>query len=116
MILTRIPTPRFFVICFFVIFAVLAVVGHACAQAPSAAPTAAPAQTQDLPPPSGVSTIDASTLGAGQDAGGFSIVNAFLRADIVVKVVMVLLLLASLWSWAIIFNKWLALSALKRKA
>ena len=40
----------------------------------------------------------------------------FLRADLVVKAVMVLLLLASLWSWAIIFNKWIALGGLKRKA
>jgi len=29
---------------------------------------------------------------------------------------MVLLVLASLWSWAIIFNKWIALGALRRKA
>ena len=36
--------------------------------------------------------------------------KCFLRADIVVKAVMVLLLLASLWSWAIIFNKWIALA------
>ena len=40
----------------------------------------------------------------------------FLRADIIVKAVMILLLLASLWSWAIIFNKWMALGTLKRKA
>jgi len=29
----------------------------------------------------------------------------FMRADIIVKAVMILLLLASLWSWTIIFNK-----------
>jgi biopolymer transport protein TolQ len=40
----------------------------------------------------------------------------FLRADYVVKAVMILLLLASLWSWTIIFNKLVALSGLKRKA
>ena len=40
----------------------------------------------------------------------------FLRADIVVQAVMVLLLLASLWSWTIIFNKLVMLSGLKRKA
>ena len=44
-------------------------------------------------------------------------VNPFCTvAESVVKVVMVLLVLASLWSWTIIFNKALALSALKRKA
>ena len=40
----------------------------------------------------------------------------FKRADIVVQAVMLLLLLASLWSWGIIFNKLALLSALKRKA
>jgi biopolymer transport protein TolQ len=49
-------------------------------------------------------------------AGGFSIVSMFLRADIIVKAVMTLLLLASLWSWTIIFNKWVTLSNLRRKA
>ena len=50
------------------------------------------------------------------DSGSFSIVSSFLRADVVVKAVMILLVLASLWSWAIIFNKWIALAVLKRKA
>ncbi|MEI7790295.1 MAG: protein TolQ [Alphaproteobacteria bacterium] len=40
----------------------------------------------------------------------------FMRADIIVKAVMILLLLASLWSWTIIFNKLVTLSNLKRKA
>ena len=40
----------------------------------------------------------------------------FMRADYVVKAVMILLLLASLWSWTIIFNKLVTLSGLKRKA
>jgi biopolymer transport protein TolQ len=48
--------------------------------------------------------------------GSISIVSMFLNADIVVKAVMVLLVLASLWSWTIIFNKATALSGLKRKA
>ncbi|HEX4636305.1 MAG TPA: protein TolQ, partial [Rhizomicrobium sp.] len=48
--------------------------------------------------------------------GNFSIISMFMRADIIVKAVMILLLLASLWSWTIIFNKLLAISSLKRKA
>jgi biopolymer transport protein TolQ len=40
----------------------------------------------------------------------------FLRADIIVKAVMILLLAASLWSWAIIFNKLAVMASLKRKA
>jgi biopolymer transport protein TolQ len=80
---------------------------------PIAAPTGPAAQSQALAPPPGVS---ASNAPAGDVAGSFSIVSMFLRADIVVKVVMVLLLLASLWSWTIIFNKLIILSSLKRKA
>jgi biopolymer transport protein TolQ len=60
--------------------------------------------------------VDASGLAQIGGGGTFSIVESFLRADIIVKSVMVLLLLASLWSWAIIINKAIALGGLKRKA
>ena len=40
----------------------------------------------------------------------------FLNADWIVKLVMLLLALASLWSWAIIFDKWLRLKSLMRRA
>ena len=99
---------RVFAVCLFVISAAM----PAHAQGPSAAPSgtvesqqmAAPA---DAGPPAGPGVLD---------NGNFSIVSAFTNAGYVVQVVMVLLVLASLWSWAIIFNKWMALSALKRKA
>jgi biopolymer transport protein TolQ len=45
-----------------------------------------------------------------------SIVGLFLRADPIVKAVFVLLVLASVWSWVIIINKWLALATLRRRA
>lgn len=45
-----------------------------------------------------------------------SVWGLFLEADIVVQVVMVLLLLASFWSWAIIFEKVLRLRRLKERA
>jgi biopolymer transport protein TolQ len=88
--------------------------GVALAQPPIAAPVGPGAESQSLAAPAGAS----SSTGAvgGDPAGGFNIVSIFLRADIVVQSVMVLLLLASLWSWTIIFNKLLALSGLKRKA
>ena len=41
-------------------------------------------------------------------AGGFSFVELFLHASIVVQIVMGGLGLASIWSWAIIFEKLLA--------
>ena len=85
------------------------------AQGPAAAPSGAPAEMQQLAPPASSVDVETGGLGLG-DSGGFSIVSSFLRADIIVKVVMVLLLLASLWSWTIIFNKVLALGSLKRKA
>ncbi|HEX2759934.1 MAG TPA: protein TolQ, partial [Rhizomicrobium sp.] len=87
--------------------------GAAFAQAPIAAPVGPAAESQSLAAPPG-----ASTSPAAGDAlsGNFSIVSMFLRADIIVKAVMILLLLASLWSWTIIFNKLMAISSLKRKA
>jgi len=81
---------------------------------PIAAPVGPQAETQSLAAPPGSA---ASQAAAGDAlAGNFSIVSMFLRADIVVKAVMIFLLLASLWSWTIIFNKLLAISSLKRKA
>jgi biopolymer transport protein TolQ len=81
---------------------------------PIAAPVGPQAETQSLAAPPG----SAASQAAASDAlaGNFSIVSMFLRADIVVKAVMIFLLLASLWSWTIIFNKLLAISSLKRKA
>ena len=84
---------------------------QAFAQAPIAAPVGAPAQSQTLDAPPGVASAP-----TGDVASSFSIVPMFLRADYVVQAVMILLLLASLWSWTIIFNKLMVMSALKRKA
>jgi biopolymer transport protein TolQ len=84
----------------------------AFAQAP---PVAAPTQqveTQSMTVPEGV--IDAT--GTGEAGSGIAMFDTFMRADMVVKTVMVLLLLMSLWSWTIIFNKVFAISTLKRKA
>jgi biopolymer transport protein TolQ len=78
---------------------------------PSAAPTER-VETGAVMAPEGV--IDASGETAAQT--GLGIVDTFLRADIVVKSVMIVLVLASLWSWTIIFNKGFLLAGLKRKA
>lgn len=45
-----------------------------------------------------------------------SILGLFLQADIVVKVVMLILLFASFWSWAVIFDKAMRLRRLRREA
>ena len=42
--------------------------------------------------------------------------HLFLAADIVVKAVMMMLVAASVWCWAIIFEKWVRLRRLRRRA
>ena len=50
-----------------------------------------------------------------EPAGSFSLISLFLQAHIVVKLVMVGLLAASVWCWAIIVDKWLLFSRTKRQ-
>jgi biopolymer transport protein TolQ len=96
----------------------LGLVGSAHAQrSPSAAPTGDPAMTQPLAAPT--TNVDVTQTGgdtAPSAIGSISVVSLFMRADILVKAVMILLLIASLWSWTIIINKSIALNALKRRA
>ena len=58
---------------------------------------------------------DAVNLG-GQAASSFSTWSLFLQADLIVKSVMAVLLIASLWSWGIIFAKTLSVRRLVRDA
>jgi biopolymer transport protein TolQ len=88
---------------------------------PSAAPTGAPTETHDLAPPDAVpvTPVDVNPADPGIDTGGLgrlSVISVFLRSDPIVKAVMVILLIASLWSWTIIINKLLAFGTLKRRA
>jgi biopolymer transport protein TolQ len=46
----------------------------------------------------------------------YSIVNLILEADIIVQGVMLILALASIWSWAIIFDKLIKFSLLKKRS
>ncbi len=84
--------------------------------APNAAPTADPAQSQPLAAPT--TNVEVTQAGGttGPEVGGISVVSLFMRADPLVQTVMLLLLVASLWSWAIIINKSLALGTLRRRA
>ena len=50
------------------------------------------------------------------DATDFTLWSLFARADWVVKSVMIGLIAASIWSWAIMFDKWWRLSSVRRKA
>ena len=59
--------------------------------------------------------LDAAALG-GVVSHDLSILGLFLQADIIVKVVMLLLLAASFWSWAVIFDKLMRLRRLRHDA
>jgi biopolymer transport protein TolQ len=61
-------------------------------------------------------TIDSTALAGSVDSFDFSILGLFMSADPIVKAVIVLLLLASFWTWAIIFDKWLRLRRLRARA
>ncbi len=52
----------------------------------------------------------------GSVPSSLSITELFLHADVIVKLVMLILLLASFWSWAVIFDKTLRLRRLRAAA
>jgi biopolymer transport protein TolQ len=58
--------------------------------------------------------VDAANLAA--PAGDLSLITLFVQADIVVKLVMILLLFASIWVWAVVFDKIVALRRVNRAA
>jgi biopolymer transport protein TolQ len=58
--------------------------------------------------------VDAMNLGAA--AGDLSLWGLFMQADIVVKIVMIALLAASIWVWAIVFEKWTSLRRVNKAA
>jgi biopolymer transport protein TolQ len=59
--------------------------------------------------------VDAANLGAA-NLGDLSLWSLFMQADIVVKLVMVALILASVWVWAIVFEKSTSLRRANRTA
>ncbi len=59
-------------------------------------------------------TVTATNLAA--PAGDLSLISLFLQADIVVKLVMLMLLAASIWVWAIVFEKVTSLRRVNRLA
>ena len=59
--------------------------------------------------------VDAAHM-AGSFTGDVSIVGLFMQADMIVKVVMSILLFASVWSWAVIFEKRATLRRLNGRA
>ncbi|MEQ9629215.1 MAG: protein TolQ [Roseitalea porphyridii] len=60
--------------------------------------------------------VEALQLGGAMIDTDMSMWALFIRADVVVKLVMAVLLLASVWCWAIIFEKWLRLRRVRGQA
>ena len=60
--------------------------------------------------------VDAAALAGSMPVTDLSLWSLFLRADIVVKATMLVLLLASLWCWAIIFEKLMRFRRLEAQA
>ena len=83
-------------------------------QAPDAAPVGPPPSAAPLQP------IDVTTTTPGDNAAAAALdmspLTLFMKADIVVKIVMGILLFASFWSWAIIIGKWLRVGSVRRQA
>jgi len=83
-------------------------------QAPQAVPVAPVDGGQALEQMTGAMTTTGPGIGA--TAHDLSVYSLFLQADWIVKAVMIMLLLASIWSWAIIIHKLIRLRALRTQA
>ncbi len=59
--------------------------------------------------------VDAAAVG-DSFSGDMSMVGLFLEADLIVKLVMMILIFASVWSWSIIFEKRATLKKLNKRA
>jgi biopolymer transport protein TolQ len=82
-------------------------------QAPDAAPLSPAPSSAPLQP------IDVTVSGGDQSNGAgldMSPLALFMKADIIVKAVMGILLFASFWSWAIILGKWMRVGNVRRQA
>jgi len=60
--------------------------------------------------------VNAAMLAGSVGPTDFSLLGLFLRADLLVKAVMLMLILASFWSWAIIFEKLVRFRKLAQQA
>jgi biopolymer transport protein TolQ len=80
-------------------------------QAPDAAPVGPAPEAVPINP------VEITTTGGEQAAGvDMSPWTLFMKADIVVKAVMGILLLSSFWSWAIILGKWMRVGRVRGQA
>jgi len=64
----------------------------------------------------GIRRMESSAIEVAAATSEFSFIALFLRADIVIKGVLAILAIASLWSWAVIIDKQLQFGGLRKKA
>jgi biopolymer transport protein TolQ len=83
-------------------------------QAPQAVPVAPVDAGQAMDQLQGAAMTTGPGIGA--TAHDLSVYGLFLQADWIVKAVMIMLLLASIWSWAIIIHKLIRLRSLRAQA
>ena len=85
---------------------------------PTASPTDRAPESTPLAAPAG--RVETTEVGPQNATAGevraFDPVTLFLRADIVVKIVLILLLAASFWSWVVIIDKLVVFRSLKKRA
>lgn len=67
-------------------------------------------------PATPVVPLDASSLAGSVPPPDMSVISLFFQADTIVKIVMLMLLAASFWTWAIIFEKSMRLRRLRSQA
>ncbi|MFQ5971652.1 MAG: protein TolQ [Alphaproteobacteria bacterium] len=60
--------------------------------------------------------IDTVTITGGAEFYDFSVWGLFVRSDIIIKLVMIILFFASFWSWTIIIDKWVRFRRLANQA
>ena len=89
------------------------VLAQAPAEPTPAASTAAPAAASATPEADPASMNEA--VGGGHHGGGITPISMFMEATVVVKVVMIALLLASIFSWTLLLIKLFEFGALNKK-
>jgi biopolymer transport protein ExbB len=85
------------------------------APAPAAAPTAAAPVDTAAPTPAPAAEAPAEEAAEGGHSGGITPISMFMDATLVVKVVMIGLLLASVFSWTLLLIKLFEFGGLNRK-
>ncbi len=60
--------------------------------------------------------VDTVSFAGGVGVTDFSVLGLFLRSDIIIKLVIIVLFAGSFWSWTIIVDKWIRLRLVNRKS